>query len=204
MGGMAAQIPIKDDEERNRAALDKVRSDKQREANAGYDGTWVAHPALIPTALEEFDAVLEAENQIERQVDASDVSAADLLRVPSGTISAAGLRLNLRVGTIYLAAWLGGNGCVPIDHLMEDAATAEISRTQVWQWIQHGASLEDGRVVTRELVRDLLTDQLATTANGISQEHFAAASSLMFELVTDETLANFLTLSAYRHLTSAV
>ncbi len=207
MGGMAAQIPIKNDEARNRAALEKVRADKEREATGGYDGTWVAHPALIPTALAEFDKVLSANNQIALLTDATDVRAADLLQVPPGTITEAGLRQNLRVGTTYLAAWLSGNGCVPIDHLMEDAATAEISRTQVWQWLHHRAQLADGRTITKELVQALQADELRSTlasANEDQHAHFELASKLIVKLVTDDSLASFITLPAYTHITSLV
>jgi malate synthase len=146
MGGMAAQIPIKNDPAANEAALAKVRADKERESRDGHDGTWVAHPGLVPLATEVFDANMPTPNQIHRTLDDLVVTSDDLLAVPAGTITEHGLRLNIDVGIQYLEAWLGGNGCVPIYDLMEDAATSEISRTQVWQWIRHpGGVLDDGR-----------------------------------------------------------
>ena len=152
MGGMAAQIPIKDDESRNQAALDKVRADKDREANDGHDGTWVAHPGLVGLARSVFDQIMIGPDQIERLRPDVSVTAEDLLAVPTGTISFAGLRQNLDVGLQYTASWLCGNGCVPLYDLMEDAATAEISRAQVWQWLHHGAHLDDGRKVDAVLI----------------------------------------------------
>src|SRR5262245_10766006 len=147
MGGMAAQIPIKNDPAANERALDKVRQDKLREVKAGHDGTWVAHPGLVPIAKAIFDADMKSPNQIAVARDEVRVTATDLLKVADGEITQAGLEVNIDVGIQYLEAWLGGNGCVPIYNLMEDAATAEISRTQVWQWVRHGARLNDGRVV---------------------------------------------------------
>ncbi len=149
MGGMAAQIPIKSDPVRNEAALAKVRADKTREAQDGHDGTWVAHPGLVQIAKEEFDKYMPTPNQIFRKLDDLDVAAADILAIPAGSITEAGLRTNVDVGIQYMASWLSGNGCVPIYNLMEDAATAEISRSQVWQWIHNpNAKLEDGRAIT--------------------------------------------------------
>ena len=148
IGGMAAQIPIKDDPQANEEALAKVRADKHREATDGHDGTWVAHPGLVEVAKREFDAVLVGPNQIDRMRDDVHVTAHDLLDVPEGTVTEAGLRLNIRVGVQYLEAWLRGNGCVPLYNLMEDAATAEISRTQVWQWLHNAQKLDDGRTLT--------------------------------------------------------
>src|SRR3989449_343412 len=146
MGGMAAQIPIKNDPEANLAALEKVRADKWLEASHGHDGTWVAHPGLVPLARDVFDTLVQAPNQIHQKRRAVVVVAEDLLRPPLGTRTEGGLRHNVRVGVQYLEAWLRGTGCVPLYHLMEDAATAEISRTQVWQWIHHDArnGCEDG------------------------------------------------------------
>src|SRR5277367_1105110 len=152
MGGMAAQIPIKNDPEANQKALDKVRQDKLREVLAGHDGTWVAHPGLVPIAKEIFDVHMKEPNQIGRRCEDVHVIAKDLLTVPGGTITEEGLRWNIDVGLQYLESWLRGSGCVPIYNLMEDAATAEICRAQVWQWVKHGSKLEDGRVVTAELV----------------------------------------------------
>ena len=152
MGGMAAQIPIRNDPAVNEAALAKVREDKEREASDGHDGTWVAHPGLVAVALEVFDAKMPQPHQRDRLREDVKVSAGDLLRVPSGTITEQGLRVNVNVGLRYLESWLRGTGCVPIFNLMEDAATCEISRTQIWQWIKHPRGvLEDGRKVTAAL-----------------------------------------------------
>lgn len=207
MGGMAAQIPIKNNPEANAAALEKVRKDKEREANDGHDGTWVAHPGLVSIAMEEFDKVLGSKpNQIDRQRPDVNVSAADLIQVPQGTITEAGLRNNISVGIQYIEAWLRGVGCVPLYNLMEDAATAEISRTQVWQWIHHPrAFLDDGRKVTAELVRQLTDEELAKIKSEIGEKRFAEgkfteARRLFDELVYSDTLEEFLTLKAYNLL----
>ena len=205
MGGMAAQIPVKGDEERNRAAFDKVREDKRREAENGHDGTWVAHPGLIPVAKGEFDAVLTSANQISRQRDDVAVTADDLLAVPAGEITEAGLRQNLSVGVQYLEAWLRGSGCVPINDLMEDAATAEISRTQVWQWLHHGSQLDDGRTIDADMIRSVLAEELASVRASMGEERYTAgrfvlAADLFVQLVTKAELEDFLTLVAYEHL----
>ena len=204
MGGMAAQIPIKNDPAAKDAALAKVRADKEREAGDGHDGTWVAHPGLVEIAREEFDKYMPTPNQIFRKLDDLHVSAADLLAVPEGTITMAGLRLNVDVGIQYMAAWLSGNGCVPINNLMEDAATAEISRAQIWQWIRHsGGILENGEKITAQLFRHYLQQeqqrlrqQLGTAA--YEAGGFDAAARLLDDITTAESFANFLTLSAYR------
>jgi malate synthase len=206
MGGMAAQIPIKNDPAANEDALAKVRADKERESRDGHDGTWVAHPGLVPLAMEVFDANMTTPNQIHRSRDDVEVDREDLLTVPEGTITEAGLRTNIDVGIQYLEAWLGGNGCVPIYNLMEDAATAEISRTQVWQWIRHpNAVLVDGREITAELVRELMLDELEGIRSRIGDEryengHYERAAELFEALATAEELAEFLTLSAYEYL----
>ncbi len=162
MGGMAAQIPIKNDPAANEAALAKVRADKEREAGDGHDGTWVAHPGLVPVAMEIFDRLMPTPNQLHRKLEDVEVRAADLLAVPDGAITETGLRNNVNVSLQYMASWLGGNGCVPIHNLMEDAATAEIARSQVWQWIRHPRGvLDDGRRVTVELFRTILGEELA-------------------------------------------
>lgn len=196
MGGMAAQIPIKEDPDANAAALAKVRADKEREAGDGHDGTWVAHPGLIPLAMEVFDATLDGPNQLDVLRDDVDVSAADLLAVPDGTITPEGYRNNVRVALQYLTAWLGGNGCVPINHLMEDAATAEIARAQLWQWM-HAAdvSLSDGTPITMELFENELTEALntAVTPGDTAEE----AARLLREATLDEAFLDFLTLPAY-------
>lgn len=204
MGGMAAQIPIKNDPAANEAALGKVRTDKEREAKNGHDGTWVAHPGLVPIALAAFDAVLTGPNQID-VIPEGEVTAADLLAPPTGTRSEEGLRHNIRVGVQYIEAWLGGNGCVPLYNLMEDAATAEISRTQVWQWVKHRATLEDGSVVTADRVKGLLTEELAALREAIGPAtfdagRFDAAGDLFLKLATGEKLIDFLTLPAYEQL----
>lgn len=206
MGGMAAQIPIKNDEQANRTALDKVRADKLREAAAGHDGTWIAHPGLAPIAFDAFDAVLgEAPNQIAVPREVIAVDAADLLHVPKGTITEAGLRTNLRVGVQYLEAWLRGNGCVPLYHLMEDAATAEISRAQIWQWIRHGARLDDGRVIDVPLFREQMTHETNRIREEVGNERFETgafdeASSLFSEMIENKEFDEFLTLPAYGRL----
>ena len=160
MGGMAAQIPIKSDPAANEAALGKVRQDKLREVKAGHDGTWVAHPGLVPVAKAIFDEYMKTPNQIDVPREKVSITAEDLLKVPEGDITEDGVRLNIDVGIQYLEAWLGSNGCVPIYNLMEDAATAEISRAQVWQWVRHGAHMNDGRTVTAELVQQTIAQQL--------------------------------------------
>jgi len=199
MGGMAAQIPIKDDPARNAAAIAKVRADKKREVEAGHDGTWVAHPGLVPIAREEFDRVLgDRPNQLEVMREDVRVGATELLAVPGGAITEAGLRANLEIGVRYLEAWLSGNGCVPIHGLMEDAATAEISRAQVWQWVRHGARLADGRRVDADLVRTLLREEVA--AMDPAAARLALAASLMADLATAPEMADFLTLRAYDHI----
>jgi len=207
MGGMAAQIPIKGDAQANDAAFAKVREDKRREALAGHDGTWVAHPGLISTAREEFDKVLTGPHQIdiEREDRNVAITAPDLLSVPLGSISDAGLRQNISVGVLYLESWLRGNGCVPLFGLMEDAATAEISRTQLWQWVNHNARLSDGRYIDAQLVRDYLREELAKIETMVGGErfkngYFDRAASLFERLITQEHLEDFLTLSAYTNL----
>jgi malate synthase len=206
IGGMAAQIPIKDDPARNAAALAKVREDKVREATDGHDGTWVAHPGLVPIALAEFDRLMPQANQVSRQRGDIKVQAADLLRCPGGSITAAGLQNNVSVGIQYLANWLAGNGCVPLYHLMEDAATAEISRTQVWQWLHHPRGvLADGRKVDAALFRDVMQTEMARIRSqeaqqGFELRHLERAETLFAKIITDPDLAEFLTLGAYPDL----
>ena len=202
MGGMAAQIPIKNDPVANEAALAKVRADKEREAGDGHDGTWVAHPALVPVAMEVFDRLMPAANQLHRLRDDVTVSAADLLRVPDGTITAAGLRNNVGVALQYMAAWLSGNGCVPINDLMEDAATAEISRAQVWQWIRDPRGvLDDGRKVTAELFRGCLAEEQTRLRAKLGDAayaagNFARAGALLDAITTADRFETFLTVLA--------
>jgi malate synthase len=200
MGGMAAQIPIRNDPEASRAALDKVRQDKEREVKDGHDGTWVAHPGLVSLAREVFDAGMKGPNQLDRLREDVQVTPADLIVIPRGTRTEEGLRHNVRVGVQYLEAWLRGSGCVPLYHLMEDAATAEISRTQVWQWIRHGAVLEGGRKVDAGCFRDVLNDEMRRL--GAAGGRFADARALFEELSTAPECADFLTLPAYDRLLS--
>jgi len=205
IGGMAAQIPIKSDPEANAQAIAKVYDDKEREAADGHDGTWVAHPGLVPIALEVFDRDMPGPHQIHRLREDVNVTAADLLKVPRGTITDAGLRTNLRVGVQYLEAWLRGTGCVPLYYLMEDAATAEISRAQVWQWIRHGAALPSGQKVTAELAHALLREELDKIRAAIGEKQYAAgqfalASKLFEEITAGKDFVEFLTLPAYQHL----
>jgi malate synthase len=205
MGGMAAQIPIKNDAEASRSALEKVRADKLREVTDGHDGTWVAHPGLVPVAREVFEAVMNGPNQLDRLREDVRVTAHDLLQVPRGTRTEEGLRLNVRVGVQYLQAWLHGLGCVPLYHLMEDAATAEISRAQVWQWIRHQASLADGRTVDPELLREVADEEMTRIEKEIGPERFRSgrfeeARDLFERLSTSETLEEFLTIPAYERL----
>ena len=205
MGGMAAQIPIKNDPAANEAAMEKVRADKLREVTDGCDGTWVAHPGLVAVAKEVFDAHMPTPNQIHRQRDDVSFTAKDLLDFrPEAPITEAGLRNNIQVGIQYVGSWLGGNGCVPIFNLMEDAATAEISRSQVWQWIRSPKGvLADGRKVTKELVSPLIADELTKTPGIVGDAVYAAGKyadgATMFEaLVMDDNYEEFLTLPAYR------
>ncbi|HSE77580.1 MAG TPA: malate synthase A [Alphaproteobacteria bacterium] len=202
MGGMAAQIPIKDDPVANELALTKVRADKEREANNGHDGTWVAHPALVPVAKEVFDRLMPGPNQIARKREDVHVTAADLLQVPKGAITEGGLRQNINVGIGYLEAWLRGTGCVPLYNLMEDAATAEISRTQVWQCIRHAAKLDDGRTVDVELCRSILEEELDKIkamigATRYGKSRYKQAAALFTALIEAEHCPDFLTLPAY-------
>jgi malate synthase len=207
MGGMAAYIPIKGDSAANATALEKVRADKHREAQDGHDGTWVAHPGLVQIAREEFDKVLGARpNQISRRRDELTTTEEQLIEPPKGTITEEGLRTNIRVGIRYLEAWLGGQGCVPLYNLMEDAATAEISRTQVWQWVHNPRGiLEDGRKVTLPLVREFTREELARIRRECGTErfetgHFAEAEHLFDQFTANEHLEEFLTLRAYELL----
>jgi malate synthase len=206
MGGMAAQIPIRDDIAANDVAMARVRADKLREAKAGHDGTWIAHPGLAHTAREAFDSVMSGPNQLDITRAEVAVSPADLLQVPAGEISEPGLRSCIRVGVQYIESWLRGNGCVPLYNLMEDAATAEICRAQLWQWIRHGARTNDGRLVTEGRFDRLLTEELdrihsevgsARLAGGV----FPTAARLFAEMIKQDSFDEFLTLPAYEHLT---
>jgi malate synthase len=207
MGGMAAQIPIKNDPAANEQAIAKVRTDKEREANDGHDGTWVAHPGLVAVAKEAFDKVMKTPNQIQRQRDDVKVAAADLLDFqPKGPITEQGLRININIGIQYIGAWLAGTGCVPIFNLMEDAATAEISRAQIWQWIRSPlGKLDDGRKVTKELFRELVPQELEHVREILGEQQYGAGkyeegAKMFEELTLREDFVEFLTLPAYDYL----
>ena len=206
MGGMAAQIPIKNDPKANDAALARVRADKHREATDGHDGTWVAHPGLVAIAMEEFDAVMKGPNQIDRKRDDVHVTAADLIAVPAGTITEEGLRNNISVSLQYMESWLRGNGCVPIFNLMEDAATTEIARSQIWQWLHNPkAKLDDGRDITTDLFHQLMTEELDKIKTAIGEQQYASrkfqtAAELIDKIITDDEFVEFLTLPAYQYL----
>ncbi len=201
MGGMAAQIPNRRDPQANAAALERVREDKQREASDGHDGTWVAHPDLVPVAAEVFDRLMPAPNQLERLREDVSVAQQDLLEVHQGTRTEAGLRLNIRVGVQYIEAWLRGRGAVPLYNLMEDAATAEISRAQVWQWVHYGITLEGGTRATPELLERLITEEMARVRQEVGAEaydggRFPEAIGLFRDLSTAERFEEFLTVPA--------
>ena len=205
IGGMAAQIPVKNDEAANEAAFAKVRADKEREAGDGHDGTWVAHPGMVGIARAAFDAAMPSPNQVARKREDVHVAAADLLATPEGERSEAGLRTNISVGIQYIASWLSGQGAAPIYNLMEDAATAEISRAQVWQWLRHGARLSDGRIVTRELFDNVLAEETARIEATFGAERFQAlrvpeAARLFEQVATQEPFIEFLTLPGYELL----
>ncbi|HTD95429.1 MAG TPA: malate synthase A [Edaphobacter sp.] len=203
MGGMSAFIPIKSDPVANETALTQVRADKEREATDGHDGTWVAHPGLVPVALEVFDRVMPQANQIDKQLPDYEATAEDLLRIPEGSITEAGVRQNVAVGLGYIEAWLRGIGCVPLFNLMEDAATAEISRAQLWQWVHHHARLADGRNVTVELVDTVIEDELLHAKNAVDAQRYRAyeqAAELTRKLVRAPRFADFLTVPAYAQI----
>jgi len=206
MGGMSALIPIKSDPVANEKAIAGVRADKEREATDGHDGTWVAHPGLVPIALEVFNRVMPQPNQISKQLPEYHTTAADLLQIPAGSITAAGLKQNVAVGLGYVEAWLRGIGCVPLFNLMEDAATAEISRSQLWQWVHHHAVLEDGRPVTTALVEQTIADELSVTRPKVDDIRFSAyqrAATLMRKLIESPTFPEFLTVPAYAEVLAA-
>ncbi len=198
MGGMAAQIPVKGDVEANAAAIEKVRADKVREAENGHDGTWVAHPALVPVAMEVFDAAMPGPNQLDNLRSDVTITAADLLAVPTGSITEAGMRRNISIGLQYLANWLQGLGCAPIFNLMEDAATAEISRTQMWQWRVHGTKTDDGRTIDAAMLTTLIdsvTEEVRAERPDFTR--LDDAKALFVDLVMNDELEEFLTTPAY-------
>ena len=203
MGGMSAYIPVKADPVANETALAQVRADKEREAGDGHDGTWVAHPGLVPVAMEVFDRLMPQPNQIAKQLPDYHATAADLLQVPDGQITEAGLKQNVAVGLGYVEAWLRGIGCVPLFNLMEDAATAEISRAQLWQWVHQQAKLTDGRVVDVALIESLIAAELEKQKTAVDGARYAAyekAADLMRELVRAPQFIEFLTLPAYQRI----
>ena len=203
MGGMAAQIPIKDDQVAHEAAIKKVRKDKEREALNGHDGTWVAHPGLIPVAMEIFEKHLSGSNQINKGHDGLEIRQEDLLAVPEGEKTLDGFRTNISAALRYIEEWLRGVGCVPLNHLMEDAATAEISRAQIWQWVHHSQHFSDSQqVITLELFKKELKKELEAVeiefgSDALSARRFSEAARLLTDLVEDTQLAPFLTLEAY-------
>jgi malate synthase len=196
MGGMAAQIPVKGDAAANETAFARVRADKEREASDGHDGTWVAHPDMVPLAMEVFDRLMPRANQLRRLREDISVSADDMLQIHEGPRTERGLRENIRVGVQYIEAWLRGRGAVPLYNLMEDAATAEICRAQIWQWLRFAAPLEDGRKVTAALFKAALEDEMAPFLGG----RFAEAIDLFSRMSLAEDFEEFLTLPAYRLL----
>jgi malate synthase len=207
MGGMAAQIPVKDNPAANEEAFAKVRADKEREAGDGHDGTWVAHPGMVQLAMDAFNAAMKTPNQIDKKRDDVNVTAGDLLDFgPSEPITEQGLRTNISVGVQYLESWLRGHGAVPLFNLMEDAATSEISRAQVWQWIRHPRGvLSDGRKVTKEFFRTVLDEELGKIRTQVGQgayekRKYRLARELFEKITTDDEFADFLTLPGYEHL----
>ena len=202
MGGMAAQIPIKNDEAANNAAIEKVRQDKIREAKDGHDGSWVAHPGLVKIAMDIFDEYMPTPNQLHKMREDVHVTAEDLLKVPEGDITEEGVRLNINVGILYIESWLQGQGAAALYNLMEDAATAEISRTQVWQWIKNKAQLKDGRTVTYDLYKALLPEELEKIKQYVGEERFEKgrfkeAIDIFDMLIKADDFVEFLTLPAY-------
>ena len=201
IGGMAAQIPVKNDDEANAAAFEKVKKDKEREVKNGHDGTWVAHPALVSIAKEIFDQYMPAKNQIDRKFE-YHIKETDLLEVPQGEITEKGVRKNINVGILYLESWLMGVGAAAIYNLMEDAATAEISRTQLWQWLKNDAKLDNGLVLTREMILQWEAEEIEYIEKYVGEERFKngkfnLAKELFNELVFSEKFEEFLTLKAY-------
>jgi malate synthase len=205
IGGMAAFIPIKNDPVANQTAMTQVRADKEREATDGHDGTWVAHPGLVALAREVFDQHMPQPNQINRKLEDFHVTPADLLTVPKGDVTEAGLRQNVAVSIGYLESWLRGIGCVPLFNLMEDAATAEISRSQLWQWVHHATHLNDGRLIDFDLVAKLIDEELAKFRASIDDAQFEAgryrqAANMLLDLIQPQHFVEFLTLPAYGQL----
>ena len=205
IGGMAAQIPIKNDEKANAEALEKVRKDKEREVQNGHDGTWVAHPALVEVAMAEFNKHMPTPNQMHVLREDVNVTEGDLVEIPRGTITEAGIRKNINVGILYTEAWLRGHGAVALYNLMEDAATAEISRTQVWQWLQNEVILADGRKLTNELYMEIFDNEVEKLITEVGEENlknskFELSIQLFDKLVVTDDFEEFLTLPAYKFI----
>lgn len=205
IGGMAAQIPIKEDEDRNAIAYTKVQADKEREVKNGHDGTWVAHPGLVALAMRVFDTHMPNPNQMDVKRDDINITENDLLAIPKGTITEKGIRQNINVGIHYIATWLGGNGAVALYHLMEDAATAEISRTQIWQWLQQEVTLDDGRTLNNSLFNSLFKDELKVIKKQVGSslfetENYQNAIQIFEKLVTSDEFEEFLTNRAYQYI----
>ena len=205
IGGMAAQIPIKNNAKANNAALEKVRVDKEREVKNGHDGTWVAHPALVEVAMKEFDKHMPTPNQFHVTRDDVNITKEDLVEIPKGTITEEGIRKNINVGILYTEAWLRGHGAVALYNLMEDAATAEISRTQIWQWLKNEVVLEDGRIFSRQFYADIFDNEVEKLVTEYGEENiqntkFDLAIKLFNQMVTNTEFEEFLTLSAYRYI----
>jgi malate synthase len=202
MGGMAAFIPIKGDEAANNAAMERVKQDKLREVQNGHDGTWVAHPGLVKLAMDIFNEYMPTPNNYDKKREGEVYTQKDLLELPVGTITEAGLRMNINVGILYLESWLRGVGAAAIHNLMEDAATAEISRTQVWQWLKNGSKLEDGRVVTVDLIDEIIPSEVNKIIDYVGEEafekgEFDKAVDIFYQLITESDYVDFLTLPAY-------
>lgn len=202
MGGMAAQIPVKNDPKLNDQILSAVREDKAREARAGHDGTWVAHPGLVKVAMDVFNQHMQSANQISYvPEDGKDTTAAQLLETPRGPITTKGLEENIDVSLVYSEAWLRGSGCIPLHNKMEDAATAEISRAQVWQWVRHSQKTVDGQLITRKLVLDILNDCVKRRSlNAKAGNKWALAGDVVGKILTGEDMVDFLTLPCYPHI----
>ncbi|QEC45837.1 malate synthase A [Pseudobacter ginsenosidimutans] len=207
IGGMAAQIPVKNNPEANRTAIEKVKADKIREVKDGHDGTWVAHPGLVATAMEIFDEYMPERNQLYRKREDFSCTEAELLQLPTGNITETGIRANINVGILYLESWLRGNGAAAIHHLMEDAATAEISRTQLWQWLNSKAKLSDGRIFDQQLYEDLRDDEIESIQSSVGSEgyqkgKYVEAICIFNRLVVQPAFEEFLTTQAYQSILS--
>lgn len=205
MGGMAAQIPVKNNESENEIAYAKVRADKEREVKNGHDGTWVAHPGLVKVAKDIFDEFMPSPNQIDKKFDEYQISEADLLEIPKGTITEKGVRKNINVGILYIESWLMGVGAAALYNLMEDAATAEISRTQIWQWLKNEAKLDDGRMLLPEMILDWQVEELQKIKEYVGEERFASgkfelATKIFNGIVLNDRFVEFLTLEAYQFI----